>query len=267
MHILKMPIPVSIQIDSRHLKRKVRVDIYAHHSNTGDKSAELLLINDGQDLASMGFENMFSNVAGINKNWVCAGIHAGEERKQEYGVIGLPDYMGRGSRADVYASFILEELMSVLQKETGYAVFDRKYCCGFSLGGLMAFDMTMEYPEWFDACGVFSGSFWWRSKGLEDGYVEERDRIMHAKLRTKKMTARQRFFFQTGQMDEKADRNKNGIIDSIDDTLGIIIELKKLGYEDKKHIQYLELPDGSHDVKTWARVMHVFLDWLANPIK
>lgn len=71
-----------------------------------------------------------------------------------------------------------------------------------------------------------------------------------------------RFFLQTGQLDEKADRNKNGIIDSIDDTLGIIIELKKLGFEDHRHIQYLELPDGSHDVKTWAGVMPLFLHWL-----
>jgi hypothetical protein len=72
---------------------------------------------------------------------------------------------------------------------------------------------------------------------------------------------------QTGQLDEKADRNKNGIIDSIDDTLGIIIELKKLGFEDGKQIRYEELPDGSHDIKTWSRVMPVFLDWLLTSSK
>lgn len=262
-----MLIPLSIEIDSLHLKRKVRIDVYRHSSLPDTRTAELLLINDGQDLAAMDFENLFSHAAPKDRNWVCAGIHAGEDRKQEYGVIGVPDYMGRGSKAGGYASFVFSELISALHKETGYHVFSRKFCCGFSLGGLMAFDMMMEYPDVFEACGVFSGSFWWRSRGLEDGYVEERDRIMHAKLRTKKMTSGQRFFLQTGQLDEKADRNKNGIIDSIDDTLGIIIELKKLGYEDKKHIHYLELPDGSHDVKTWAKVMPVFLDWLSQGTK
>jgi hypothetical protein len=49
--------------------------------------------------------------------------------------------------------------------------------------------------------------------------------------------------------------------------LGIIIELKKLGFEDGKQIRYEELPDGSHDIKTWSRVMPVFLDWLLTSSK
>ncbi|MEY2647455.1 MAG: hypothetical protein RL282_168 [Bacteroidota bacterium] len=257
----KMLKPIPVYIDSVFLKRTVRADVYTN--SLGDpKSASLLLINDGQDLVTMNFEDMLQKMVYPGKSLVAVGIHAGEDRKQEYGVIGLPDYMGRGSKAGDYARFLLEELMPVVHQRSGIDQFQRKACCGFSLGGLMAFDMAMEYPAIFNACGVFSGSFWWRSKALEEGYVEERDRIMHAKLRTKRFTAGQRFFLQTGQLDEKADRNKNGIIDSIDDTLGIIIELKKLGFEDGKEIRYEELPDGSHDIKTWSRVMPVFLDWL-----
>jgi enterochelin esterase family protein len=253
---------ISIQVDSRLLKRVVKADIYSKGDIDATQQADLLLINDGQDLAAMAFQNILQKKTSSERPLLCIGIHAGEDRRQEYGVSGIPDHMGRGSKADAYAGFILQELLPYVHQKTGYNHFSKQYFCGFSLGGLMAFDMVMEYPHLFHGCGVFSGSFWWRSKALEDGYVEERDRIMHAKLRTKKMTMGQRFFLQTGQLDEKADRNKNGIIDSIDDTLGIIIELKKLGYEDKKNIHYLELPDGSHDVKTWGRVMPLFLDWL-----
>lgn len=256
---------ISIQLNSRLLKRIVKADIYSKGDIDATQQADLLLINDGQDLAVMDFESILQQKATTEHSLLCVGIHAGEDRRQEYGVSGIPDHMGRGSKADAYAGFIIKELLPYVHQKTGYTRFSKQYCCGFSLGGLMAFDMVMEYPHLFHGCGVFSGSFWWRSKALEDGYVEERDRIMHAKLRTKTMTMGQRFFLQTGQLDEKADRNKNGIIDSIDDTLGIIIELKKLGYEDKKNIHYLELPDGSHDVKTWARVMPLFLDWLQRP--
>ena len=126
----------------------------------------------------------------------------------------------------------------------------------------MAFDMALDHPREFSAVGVFSGSFWWRSKDLEKGYVEEVDRIMHAKIRTKKRDAQLRIFLQTGQLDETADRNKNGIIDSIDDTLGIMDELIKLGYTPHEQITYLELEDGKHDVETWGRVMPQFLQWL-----
>ncbi len=62
-------------------------------------------------------------------------------------------------------------------------------------------------------------------------------------------------------MDETEDRNNNGIIDSIDDTLGLIEELKNKGYKLPDDIQYLELKEGRHDVKTWAKAMPAFLQW------
>jgi len=61
-------------------------------------------------------------------------------------------------------------------------------------------------------------------------------------------------------MDETADRNKNGVIDSIDDALDLIVELKAKGYTDE-HIKYLELPDGTHDVVTWTKAFPEFLKW------
>jgi hypothetical protein len=61
-------------------------------------------------------------------------------------------------------------------------------------------------------------------------------------------------------MDETADRNKNGIIDSIDDALDLVVELKAKGYSEE-HIHYLELLDGKHDVATWARILPEFIRW------
>ncbi|MGI8600462.1 MAG: alpha/beta hydrolase, partial [Chitinophagaceae bacterium] len=55
--------------------------------------------------------------------------------------------------------------------------------------------------------------------------------------------------------------NNNGIIDSIDDTLGLIEELEKLGYNTEKDIKYINFEDGKHDVETWSRAMPLFLLW------
>ena len=85
---------------------------------------------------------------------------------------------------------------------------------------------------------------------------------MHNKVRTKKVQKKQKFFFQTGKLDELSDRNNNGIIDSIDDTIDLISELENIGYQGGTHISYLELEDGKHDVETWSRVMPEFLKWL-----
>ncbi|MGL6267221.1 MAG: alpha/beta hydrolase, partial [Chitinophagaceae bacterium] len=65
----------------------------------------------------------------------------------------------------------------------------------------------------------------------------------------------------TGVLDEIADRNNNGIIDSIDDTMDLIGELVKKGYKKEEDIVYLEYEDGRHDVPTWGRAFPAFLKW------
>jgi enterochelin esterase-like enzyme len=63
------------------------------------------------------------------------------------------------------------------------------------------------------------------------------------------------FFFECGTADETADRNNNGIIDSIDDTLALIAELEKKGYARGKNIWYHEIPGGRHDMPTWEQAL------------
>ncbi|MCF8214595.1 MAG: esterase [Chitinophagaceae bacterium] len=254
----------SFEVQSVFLSRNVKVDVYEKKAACPSSPVALLLINDGQDLPSMGFADVLEKHVHSFCRLICVGIHAGPERKQEYGVAGFPDFMQRGASAGAHASFILKELIPLLHQKTNALAFDKKYLAGFSLGGLMAFDMAIDHPLEFSAVGVFSGSFWWRSKSLEDGYVEERDRIMHAKVRKTAYHENRKFFLQVGALDEKEDRNKNGIIDSIDDTMGIIAELEAIGYRKGQDIHYLEIADGRHDTSTWGRVMPAFLQWLSD---
>ena len=131
----------------------------------------------------------------------------------------------------------------------------------FSLGGLSAFDIAWNYPHVFSTAGVFSGSFWWRSKSYDQGYDDSSDRIMHKLVRATDSKSKQRFWFECGSEDEYADRNNNGVIDSIEDTLDIISELEILGFEKGKDLRYLEIPGGHHNEETWAQAMPDFLRW------
>jgi hypothetical protein len=47
---------ISIQVDSRLLKRVVKADIYSKGDIDATQQADLLLINDGQDLAAIFFK-------------------------------------------------------------------------------------------------------------------------------------------------------------------------------------------------------------------
>ena len=88
--------------------------------------------------------------------------------------------------------------------------------------------------------------------------------IMHRKIRNGNYYPWLKFFFEAGTLDETADRNNNGIIDSIDDTVSLIDELIKKGYDPQTDIYYLELPEGKHNVATWARAFPEFLKWNSN---
>jgi enterochelin esterase-like enzyme len=84
---------------------------------------------------------------------------------------------------------------------------------------------------------------------------------MHQKIRNGKYYSGLQFYFTTGSLDETADRNNNGIIDSIDDTRALIGELKNKGYNTEYDIKYINYEDGKHDVATWGRAMPQFLLW------
>lgn len=249
-------------IESKFLKRTVTVDFYLP-KNIHPAHLSLLLINDGQNLAEMQFDEMLDNLIESNqiKPVLSVGIHAGEDRKNEYGTANVLDFAGRGAKAKAYNQFILEELLPYIHTHYCIEQFEQKAFAGFSLGGLTAIDMTWNHPEIISIAGVFSGSLWWRTKGLEDDYNEETDRIMHQQIKDGEHHPGQRFFFTTGSLDETADRNNNGIIDSIDDTQSLIEELGKHGYTSERHVKYINFEDGKHDVATWGRAMPYFLLW------
>lgn len=248
-------------IHSAFLKRDVITDFYLPELNTNE--CHLLIVNDGQDLVRMPFENILSDLLAEDKitPLVCIGIHCGADRKNEYGVVGEPDYKGRGAKAGLYEKFIFQELFPLIDKHFKRFSFLSIGFSGFSLGGLSALNLTWRHPNVFTTAGVFSGSLWWRSLSQDDpDFDEEKHRIMHMQIRNGAYMHGLKFFFETGTLDETADRNHNGIIDSIDDTLALIKELKQKGYNEKD-IAYEELKDGRHDVSTWARAFPHFLEW------
>ncbi len=246
------------------LKRDVILDFYLPPGLNIINDISLLLINDGQDLLTMNFVNILEELYSDNtiSPIFCVGIHCSADRKNEYGTAKFLDFEGRGTKALFYQRFILEELLPFIKISYAQFSFKEKSFCGFSLGGLNALDVVWNHPAEFNRAGIFSGSLWWRNVSYEDPDFDERNhRIMHNQIRSGKYYPGLKFFFETGTLDEIADRNNNGIIDSIDDTLSLIEELVIKGYDPSKDIRYLEIKDGRHDVATWGRTFPEFLKW------
>ena len=249
-------------IFSKFLNREVKYDVILPQNTVPGQAFPTLYMNDGQDLEKLAPTQLcrrhYEN-GGAPFIWV--SIHTNERRLQGDGTSFIADYKKRGALATAYMHFITGEMMPHIREiAPSSPAPDRNYFCGFSLGGLSAFDIVWENPGLFSRAGVFSGSFWWRSKSYEEGYDEDHDRIMHNKIKEGPFKPGLKFWFECGTNDETEDRNNNGIIDAIEDTQELMDELHAIGYA-PTDTTYLEVKGGEHNFNTWQAVFKDFLDW------
>ncbi len=256
-----------INIPSKYLKRGVKVDAYLPPSYKKNKKKKypVIFFNDGQDLSAMSMMQILTDLYKTNAipPTIIFGIYANSDNRiNEYGTARQADYMNRGNLAEQYTSFVIHELLPTLNTEFACTTdADARVFAGFSLGGLAAIDLVWANSNLFHKVGVFSGSLWWRSAPYQYGDNDDQHRIMHDIIRTGTYQENMKFWFEAGTKDETADRNKNGIIDAIDDTLDLINDLSALGYKPHGDIKYVEVQDGEHNPQTWGTVMPDFLKW------
>ncbi len=254
---------LTLQLKSRHLKKEKRVDIFLPPNFQADTEYSLLVMNDGQDAPALHLKETVqqAHAHGNVRPFILAAAHVDKARLNEYGTAGIPDYAGRGNLAGAYTSFVLQELLPQLRQRYQLSPFAAdNVLAGFSLGGLSAFDITWQHPNVFGKVGVFSGAFWWRRHSQNDELAMT-DRIMHGVVRGSAKKEGLKFWLEAGTDDEREDRNHNGIIDAIEDTLDLIAELAMKGYDVQRDIRYIEIQGGQHNQHTWGRIMPDFLAW------
>lgn len=245
------------KFSSSFLEREVDLTILSFGQNP---YKEVLIINDGQDLSAMNLIELKANYSQLDILIVGCGAAPYDGRKEEYGVQWSADYKGRGAKANKYAQFITNELLAWV-KSDHFISEDAKFTlAGWSLGALSAIDIAWHASHNFHRVGLFSGSLWWRNPYLIQDDVHHR--LMHHRVKNSTHKPDLKFWFQAGTEDEKADRNNNGIIDVIDDTLDLINELDAKGYQKGSDYHFHIEEGGRHDLGTWSKMMPLFLDWI-----
>src|SRR5687767_13388541 len=83
------------------LGREVKVDFYLSKNVANPSELSLLLLNDGQNMKELGLEAILEKLYTENtiRPLLCVAIHAGSQRKMEYGVASQTDYLERGAKA------------------------------------------------------------------------------------------------------------------------------------------------------------------------
>ena len=118
---------ITIQEDkiySRHLQEHIKLTILSTPLPDNKSDMNLLLLNDGQDVLQLGAKEILDSLYSkkIISPLLIVAIHS-DDRLQEYGVSGFPDYRNNGSRADKYAAFVDNELYDFVKKKAGVRKF------------------------------------------------------------------------------------------------------------------------------------------------
>ncbi|MEO6733369.1 MAG: alpha/beta hydrolase-fold protein [Ferruginibacter sp.] len=251
------------EIYSRHLQEHIKLTIISTPVPDNKSRVHLLLLNDGQDVDQLGVKKIVDSLYSKNliEPLVIVAIHAGD-RMQKYGVSNLPDYKNNGAKADKYASFIDNELYAFIKKKAGVRKFKTVCLAGCSLGGLSAFDIAWDHADKIDKVGVFSGSFWWRDKDVNDKeYTDENNRIMLKKIKSSRKKPKLKYWLYAGAAEENADRDKDGISDVVDDTKDLVEIIKNKKVAPPSDIVYVESAGGKHEYASWQKVFPEFLIW------
>ncbi len=253
------------QVYSRHLQAHMKLTVISTPLPEDRKGVHLILLNDGQDAEKLRVlkttDSLFRK--GLLRPVVLVGIHP-EKRSSDYGVVGFPDVENRGNRADKYAGFIINELLPHIRKQSGVRKFSSVTLMGFSQGGLPAFDIGWNNADKIDRVAVFSGAFWWRDKKSDDpSYSDSLNRITHRMVQRSRKRPALGYWFYAGGAEENSDRDKDGIIDVIDDTQDLIDIINRKGIALKEPIVFRQNKNGKHDTESWAAALPECLVWIA----
>lgn len=241
-------------------------DIYVYLPPDYGKGSDrypVLYVNDGQDREALCLRQTLAELYRAKQiaPLIAVAVPTNDDRLHEYGTAVAPNAQGLGTRAADYAHFVTEELMPLIDARfRTLATPQHTAFLGVSLGGLSAFDLVWNHPHKAGIAGVMSGSFWWRA-GQEETAVSPQRRIAHEMVRRGSYRPRFRAWFQAATLDETSDRDNNGVIDAIQDTLELIDELEALGYRRGREIKYVEVRGGRHHYHTWAQALPDFLRW------
>lgn len=224
---------------------------------------KVLYANDGQNLGLLGIEPYMYGLISRHEleQVIVVGIPASNDRENEYGTGAIKTAEGLGARSQAYNNFLIREVIPLINSKYRTLTGPQNTgIMGISLGGLSAFYLAWMRPDVFGLVGAFSGSFWWRTN-INNLPELLASRVAQKAVRESLTKPPLRMWFSAGTAEFDQDRDKNGVIDMVQDTTDLIEELRKKGYQPGEDYLYVQIEGGTHDEATWAKVLPEFLRW------
>jgi len=247
--------------------RRAQVYLPPHYEAGRRRSYPVLIALDGQKMPQWRLAETLDALVGAGQiePVVVVAVPASAARLEEYGTAGALDFAGRGRQAKAFQDLLAGEVLPSIRGNYNVAAEPaRTGIFGASMGGLCAFDSAWRRPQVFGLAGIFSGSLWWRADNA-DVAAQQASRIAHRNVAEAAGKPELRLWFEAGTRDETADRDGNGVIDAIQDTVELMDALEQKGYQRGRDMSYHEVEGGEHHESTWAQALPVFLRWAFPP--
>jgi enterochelin esterase-like enzyme len=258
--VVSLPEFASAQLGN---SREITVFLPPGYRSADNRRYPTLYVNDGQDQEVLQLRETLAKLFQRRHipPIIVVAVPTNDNRLHEYGTAVCPNAQELGTKAAAYGRFLTTELMPAINQQfrTSRNPADSGIF-GVSLGGLSAFDIAWNHPDKFGVVGVMSGSFWWRAAEAETA-VPPNQLIAHEMVGGAAVKPPLRLWFEAATQDEASDRDNNGVIDAIQDTLELIEELEKIGFSRGADVVYVQVPGGRHNYDTWAQQFPHFLRW------
>ena len=242
----------------------------------------VLYLNDGQDSASVGLEATLARlyakraiqeiiVVAIDMPADRMGAYGLSDRKAGRSVVGDSRFGPVGLHAHAYSEWVATDLVPYIDAQyRTRAEPSGRAMLGWSLGALNAFNLGWQYPDVFGQVGAFSPSFWLASDRT-DVASAQRTRLVQGMVERDARRDGLRLWLAVGTAEETDDRDKDGIIDVVDDTQDMASALARRGYStnpayaqqpsSSEDVALYLLEGGQHNQASWANMLPLFLQW------
>jgi predicted alpha/beta superfamily hydrolase len=273
---------------------RVRVFVPNGYDPLAEIGYPVLYINDGQDAEAVKLQATLNELIdqGAIRPLLAVAIDMPKDRMGAYGFsdraaqrsLIAPLRVGAiGTQAHAYSEWVATQLVPIIDaRYRTRARPDARAILGWSLGAANALNLGWQYPEVFANVGAFSPSLWLSPKPDEIAGIQA-SRFAQQMVAAGAYHAGSRFFFAAGDAEETDDRDRDGVIDVLDDTRDLIDGwrvageteprakgLHQLGHSmnpdhaakaTRADAALFVLAGGKHEQASWARMLPVFLRW------
>lgn len=229
---------------------------YDDKTNT-DRRCPVLYMHDGQNIfdCATGFGHQEWRIDetaealikdGRIEPIIIVGIYNTRSRMTEYTVGAESPSPGRSG--EDYTKFLVTELKPFIDKN--YRTLpDKEHTAvaGSSLGGLISLYMALSQPDTFGMSGVVSASLFWNNRQLINDVEKYAPQLKNTK-----------FWVDMGAREGRT-READNASTSILNARLLIEKFHQANLAPGKNYFYLEVPDGEHNERSWARRMDKML--------